>query len=340
MPDIVDIVALAGGLVLLALAGDALVNGAVSLARKMGVSALFAGIVIVGFGTSLPEIIVAIEAALTNKEGLAFGNIVGSNIANMWLALGLPALIAPVAMQAFGLKRTLLITSIATLAWMAITWLGPLSPTIGIAFLAGLGVYVAMSFFISRGAVKAGHTAEDLIDMPDPLPLGRAGIFVLIGVVGLPVGAELMIRGATGLAEFYGISDRIIGLTLLAVGTSLPEIAAGLAAAFRRQGDVLIGNVLGSNLFNILAAGGVVALFGPFELSSGFHAYDHWFMALSLAVIALGVLFKRDIGVTGGLVLLVLYGVYIFGLVEAWSFADLFGLEVPGQIEAAAGAGT
>ena len=332
MPDIIDLVALVGGFVLLAFAGDALVNGAVTLARKMGVSALFAGIVIVGFGTSLPEMIVAVGAALGDKEGLALGNIVGSNIANMWLVLGLPALIAPVAMQAFGLKRTLLVTSIVTAAWIAITWLAPLSPTIGVAFLAGLAVYVGMSFFISRGAVKAGNTADELIDMPDPLPLGRAGIFVLIGIVGLPIGAELMIRGATGVAEFYGISDRIIGLTLLAVGTSLPEIAAGVAAAFRRHGDVLIGNVLGSNLFNILAAGGVVALFGPFSLSSGFHAYDHWFMALSLAVIALGILFKRNIGVIGGVVLLVLYGVYVWGLVEAWSVADLFGIEVPGTM--------
>jgi len=331
MPEMIDLVALAGGLVLLMFAGDALVNGAVSVARRMGVSALFAGIVIVGFGTSLPEMIVAVEAALTGKEGIAFGNIVGSNIANMWLVLGLPALIAPVAMQAIGLKRTLLITAIVTAAWIVITWLGPLEPIVGIAFLVGLGVYVAMSFFISRSAVKAGQTADELIEMPDPLPVGRSAIFILIGLVGLPIGAELMIRGATGIAETYGISDRIIGLTLIAVGTSLPEIAAGLAAAFRRHGDLLIGNVLGSNLFNILAAGGVVALWGPFSLSSGFHAYDHWFMVLSLALIALGILFKRNIGVIGGVVLLVLYGVYVWGLVEAWSVAGLFGIEVPGN---------
>lgn len=326
MPDIIHFIALAGGLVLLALAGDALVNGAVSLARKMGVSALFAGVVIVGFGTSLPEMIVAVEAALTGKEGLALGNIVGSNIANMWLVLGLPALIFPVALNAYGLKRTLLITSLVTAVWIGVTTYMPLSPVIGITFLAALAGYVVFSLLVSRAAVRKGINTDDLVDLPDTMSTTKALVYVVIGMVGLPIGAELMIRGATGIAEFYGISDRVIGLTLLAVGTSLPEIAAGVACAYRRHGDVLIGNVMGSNLFNILAAGGVVSLFGPFELSSGFHNYDHWFMAGSLAVIALGILLKLRIGRIGGLILLALYGVYIYGLVNAWNLPDLLAI--------------
>lgn len=333
MPDLVHIAAALGGLFILALAGDALVNGAVSLARKMGVSALFVGIVIVGFGTSLPEMIVAVDAAVHGVEGLAFGNIVGSNIANMWLVLGLPALIAPITLSSFGLNRALVATMIATAAWIGITAFMPLTPVIGIAFIGALLLYVTYALVSTRRAMASGVAAEELLDLPsDVMPTGRAIMFAVIGIVGLPIGANLMIDGATGIAHFYGISDRVIGLTLLAVGTSLPEIAAGVAAAVRRQGDVIVGNVVGSNLFNILAAGGAVALLGPFSLSlpgepSGFLDYDHWFMAASLATIAVGILLRARIGLLLGVLLLLLYAIYVIGLVQNWNVSALFGLQ-------------
>lgn len=328
MPDLVHLAMLAGGLVLLALAGDALVRGAASLARHMGVSSLFAGIVIVGFGTSLPEMVVAVDAAARGVEGLAFGNIVGSNIANLWFVLALPALIAPVLLQGEGLRRVLAATVLATAAWIGVTGFSALSPAVGMAFLAGLVLYVVTVLLTGRAAHRAGRVANAAPEPASPLPVGQAVLFAVAGVIGLPLAANLLIRGAVGVAEFFQVSDRVIGLTLLAVGTSLPEIAAAIAASFRRQGGLIIGNVMGSNLFNILGAGGVVALFGPFRAAPEFQAYDHWFMAASLLVIGVGILLGARIGRLGGLLLLLLYALYVTGLVSGWDISGLIGLSV------------
>ncbi len=326
MPDPMYFVAIVGGLVLLALTGDALVNGAVSIGRRLGVSPLLAGIVIVGFGTSLPEMIVAVNAALAGKSGLAFGNIVGSNVANLWLVLGLPALIAPVLLQGFGLRRVLAFVAVATAAWMLIGAFHVFDPWVGFAFLVFLLGYLVFAVQSTQREIRSGRSLDEIVDLPDSLPLLRAVIFVTIGIVGLPIGATLLVDGAVGIATFYNVSDRLIGLTLIAVGTSLPEIAAGVAAALRKQGAVVIGNVMGSNLFNILVAGGIVSLFGPFSLSSGFLDYDHWFMAASLLVIGVGILLRARIGVLGGLLLILLYALYVGGLVNNWNISALVGL--------------
>jgi len=324
VPELSLIAALVGGLVIMALAGNALVSGAVGLARRMGVSPLVAGIFIVGFGTSAPEMMVSLDAALSDRAGLALGNIVGSNIANVFLVLGLPALIAPLAAGGVGEKRAMLAMIVAAVAWIGVTAVMPLTPMVGACFLAILIAYSGLTFIAARRAVAAGKD-PGVTEEEDPhLPLWLALTYVPLGVVGLVLGANLVIAGGVGIATFLNVPEEYIGLTLLAVGTSLPEIGAGLVAAVKRQGEVLIGNVLGSNVFNILAAGGIVSFFGPIRVAPTFLQYDHWALGLATLVASLLILTKARLGRLTGILLLLIYAAYIYGLITGFNITGLF----------------
>ena len=328
MPDLSLIVALVGGLALLAFAGDFLVNGAVSAANRLGVPHLVAGVFIVGFGTSAPEMVVAVDAAIKGYPAIAFGNIVGSNIANVWLVLGLPAIIAPLATGGYGEIRALLAMLAATAAWILISSLMPLNPVIGAAFVLALILYAIYTLHVTGKAERAGVDVG--IDADDPhLSLPRTIAYIAIGIVGLPVGAHLIVEGGAGIARSFHISEEVIGLTLIALGTSLPEIAAGISAAMRGRGSVVVGNILGSNLFNLLGAGGLVALVGSsapggLTLSQSFHAYDHWAMALAALTAALFIFTRSRVTRLAGMLLLLVYAVYIFGLTQGWDLLALF----------------
>lgn len=324
MPETMLIVSLVGGLALLAFAGDFLVNGAVALGRKLGVSPLIAGIFIVGFGTSAPEMIVAVDAAMSNYPNLALGNIIGSNIANVLLVLALPAVIAPISAGGWGQKRAYTAMAIATMAWIAVLSFWQLAPIIGIAFLSGLIIYGIYTLISARTATKAGVDTGIDSEAPSISP-ARAFGYILIGMVGLPVGANLIVDSGVEIARFYNISEELIGLTLLAVGTSLPEIAAGVSAALRAKTDVLVGNVLGSNIFNILGAGGLIAFFGPIEAAQSFANYDHWIMAMAVLLIGLFIVSKARIGRLAGITMLLLYSIYIYGLINGWNILAMVG---------------
>jgi cation:H+ antiporter len=324
MPELSLIAALIGGLVIMALAGNALVSGAVSLAARMGVSPLVAGIFIVGFGTSAPEMIVSLDAAMSGRSGLALGNIVGSNIANVFLVLGLPALIAPIMAGGVGEKRGLTAVVIAAVAWIGITAVMPLTPMVGICFLAILIAYSGLTFIQAHRAVAVGLD-PGVTEEEDPhLPLWLALVYVPLGILGLVLGASLVIEGGVGIATFMKVPEEYIGLTLLAVGTSLPEIGAGLVAAMKKQGEVLIGNVLGSNVFNILGAGGILSLFGPIRTAPTFQQYDHWALGLATLVVAVLILTKARIGRLTGLLLLLVYAAYVYGLITGLNITGLF----------------
>lgn len=324
MPELSLIAALIGGLVIMALAGNALVSGAVSLAARMGVSPLVAGIFIVGFGTSAPEMIVSLDAAMSGRSGLALGNIVGSNIANVFLVLGLPALIAPIMAGGVGEKRGLAAVVIAAVAWIGITAVMPLTPMVGICFLAILIAYSGLTFIQAHRAVAVGLD-PGVTEEEDPhLPLWLALVYVPLGILGLILGASLVIEGGVGIATFMKVPEEYIGLTLLAVGTSLPEIGAGLVAAMKKQGEVLIGNVLGSNVFNILGAGGILSLFGPIRTAPTFQQYDHWALGLATLVVAVLILTKARIGRLTGLLLLLVYAAYVYGLITGLNITGLF----------------
>lgn len=318
MPDSGLIVSLLGGLVLMAFAGDFLVNGAVTVGRKLGLSPLIAGIFIVGFGTSAPEMLVAIDAARNNYPNLALGNIVGSNIANILLVLALPAIISPIVAGGWGQGRSFIAMLVVTLVWIAILSTVGLDVAIGTLFLITLVLYAVYTLISARMAAQAGIDTG-IETEPPKLSTGRAAAYILIGMIGLPIGARLIVDGGVGVARFYEIPEELIGLTLLAIGTSLPEIGAGIAAALRNKTDVLVGNVLGSNLFNILGAGGLIAFFGPIKAAQSFHNYDHWIMAAAALIIGVFIFAKMRIGRLAGVLLLLIYGVYIYGIVNGWN---------------------
>ncbi|HBL93298.1 calcium/sodium antiporter [Hyphomonas sp. UBA5107] len=324
MPELTLIAALIGGLVIMAFAGDFLVNGAVAVARRLGVSPLIAGIFIVGFGTSAPEMVVSLNAALEDRAGLALGNIVGSNIANIFLVLGIPALIMPFVAGGHGQGRALTAMLVATAVWILLTGMGPLTVLGGILFLAILIAYCVVTFYMARKAVATGEDPGVELEEAPKLSLPRSLAYIVLGIGGLVLGAHLIIAGGVGIAEFYHVPQEWIGLTLLAIGTSLPEIGAAVAAALRRHGEVAIGNVLGSNVFNILGAGGIISLFGPIEIAATFTHYDHWVMTFAALLIGGFILTRARLGRLMGILMLLIYAVYIYGLVNGFDILGLF----------------
>ncbi len=324
MPDPILLASLFGGLVLLALGGDLLVRGAVRMGRSVGATPLIAGMFIVGLGTSLPEILVSANAAFSGSPGLAIGNIVGSSIANVFLVLAIPALIFPVYAGGPGQGRALLAMLLATALWIGMTAIMPLTALMGMFFLFILIGYMGYSLFAAANDHVAGKPTGVRAQESEGPPLWSALIYVPVGVAALVFASDLIVTGADGVARAFNIPEEFIGLTLLAVGTSLPEIGASLAAAFRQRGDVLVGNVLGSNIINILGAGGIVAMSGPVSVAPLFQTYDHWVMGFAAGVLALLILTRAKIGRLLALLLLLLYAAYIYGLVNGVSLLGLY----------------
>jgi cation:H+ antiporter len=309
------------GFVILIYAGDCLVRGALAAAYKANVSPLLVGILIVGFGTSLPELFIGVQAALANNRGLAHGNIIGSNIANIWLVLALPAIIFPISTVAHRMRLTAFFMLLCTAGWIGITLMFGLNSQIGIAFLVVLGVYALIAWMINR-TDRTEDTPEEKKIMYTPF--WRMIMLILIGLVGLPLGSKLLIDGGISLARDTGLREEYVGLTLLAVGSSLPELGAGIAAAMRKQSDVAMGNILGANIFNILGVGGVVALLAPYpSLAPEFTGFSNWAMGLAAIMITAVVFMKRRVGLVTGLLFLAMYGVYLAGLAYQWSFDDV-----------------
>jgi cation:H+ antiporter len=308
------------GFAILIYSGDCLVRGALAAAYKANVSPLLVGILIVGFGTSLPEFLIGVQATLAGKPGLAHGNIIGSNIANIWLVLALPAVIFPIATVAPRMRLTASFMLLCTAAWIGITLVFGLNPVIGAAFLAVLLGYAAVSWFINRED-RTEDTPEEKMIMHTAA--WRMVVLILIGLVGLPLGSRMLIDGGISLAKETGVREEVLGLTLLAFGSSLPELGAGIAAAVRKQSDVAMGNILGSNIFNILGVGGAVALLAPEQaLARDFTGYSNWAMGLAAVLITAVVFLQRRVGFMTGLIFLLLYAVYIVGLVQHWTFDD------------------
>lgn len=273
----------AAGLVLLFLGGEGLVRGSVAIATRLGISKLVVGMVIVGFGTSAPELVVSLQAALAGSPDIALGNVIGSNIANILLILGIAALLTPLANEDGGIKREALVMLLAAAALVAALWYGELNRLIGIVLLAGLAVHLTLAFLkerrsradIAEGAAPEGahkHEADEVTDIPLKLPL--AILATLAGLGLLVAGAELMVEGSTAIARTFGVSEAVIGLTIVAVGTSLPELATAIVAAIRRHSDVVLANIVGSNIFNVLAILGITATIAPIGVSERFLLID------------------------------------------------------------------
>jgi cation:H+ antiporter len=313
-----SIVFLIIGFAILIYSGDCLVRGALAAAYKANVSPLLVGILIVGFGTSMPEFLIGVQATLAQKPGLAHGNIVGSNIANIWLVLALPAVIFPIATAAPRMRLTATFMLLCTAAWIGLTLVFGLTPLIGAAFLFALVAYAAVSWFINRED-HSEDTPEEKAIMDTPS--WRMVVLIMIGLVGLPLGSKVLIDGGISLAHETGMREEFLGLTLLAVGTSLPELGAGIAAAVRKQSDVAMGNILGSNIFNILGVGGAVAMLAPYQsVARDFTGYSNWAMGLAAIMITVVVFLHRRVGLVTGLIFLALYAIYVTGLIQRWTF--------------------
>jgi len=245
------------GFALLLFGGESVVRGSVALAQRLGVSPLIVGLTIVGFGTSLPEMVVSVNAALVGSPGLAVGNVVGSNIANILLILGVAAVIAPIAVHPGAVKRDLLGMSAATLVYVGLGMSGQIVFWQGVLMLIALMSYIGFTVWHdNKSNDEAAEMHRDEAAEMGEIPLRTVSIagIIIVGLFAVVVGAEWLVTGATTLATEFGVPEEVIGLTVVAIGTSLPELATSIVAAYRGHSDVCVGNVLGSTLFNLSAS--------------------------------------------------------------------------------------
>jgi len=303
-----EIILILFGLGVLLVSGDILVRGAVGLATALKVPALLVSLTIVAFGTSAPELVVSIQAVLQGSGGIAIGNIIGSNIANIFLVLGFPALVYPIATQISGLTRHVVVMLIASAAFAGVAYTGGvITPAIGYALFAGIIAYVSyMGLRAARGA-DDDPLIDDVAEYAGAGLSARTILFLIVGLIGLPLGAHLLVTNGSTLAAAVGVREAVIGLTIVAFGTSLPELATVLAAAFHKKSDVAIGNVVGSNIFNILAVGGATGIAGGAAFDPLSRTFDLPIMLASALVIAAFVFARRSIGRVWGAVLAALY---------------------------------
>ncbi len=266
------------GFVGLAIGGELLVRGAVAVARRLGVSPLMIGLTLVGFGTSMPELVTSVQAALVGAPGIAVGNVVGSNICNVLLILGAAAVLRPVTASAGAFRRDGAVLVGASLLCLWAILSGDIGRLVGALFVLLLVGFIAFIYFAERGATAGPHAAEADATAPVRGGLGVAIPMFLGGVALTVLGARFLVMGAIDLALAMGVSDAVIGLTVVAIGTSLPELVTSVVAAIRRQSDVAFGNVIGSNIFNIFGILGVTALVQPIAVPAEIARLDIWVM--------------------------------------------------------------
>lgn len=317
-----SILALILGFVLLVGGGELLVRGAVRIAEHLRLSPMLIGLTIVGIGTSTPELAASVQAALVGSPGIAVGNIVGSNIANLLLILGAAALLSPLAVERGVLWRDGGVGIAAVLALIVAGWTVGLGRVAGAAFVAGLVLYILHAFRQEKRAPPHGAPYDralaveetDPALVPHAAPQGSLLVPIVLFAAGLGLivgGGALLVDGAIAIAADLGVSDTVIGLTVVAAGTSFPELVTSVVASLKRQGDIALGNVLGSNIYNILFIGGVTGLVSPGPVPASILGFDLWLLTGAALVVTWfawtgGRLSRRE-----GLALLVLYGGYL-----------------------------
>lgn len=306
---IVDLLLILVGLGLLVLGGDMLVKGAVNLSLRLGISPLIVGLTVVAFGTSAPELIVSMSAALRGATDIALGNVVGSNIANVLVILGATAMVSEIVTKGHDLRESWAMMIAASMLLIGLAFTGQIGRLAGLALLAALAAVLWRQISTARA------------ERPDQIEgahLGATGrnivLWLAVGLVALPVGAQLLVAGATDIARLMGISEAVIGLTLVAIGTSLPEMAASVASALRGRADMALGNVVGSNIFNALSILGLTALVAPLPVPAQIVNFDLWVMLASSLLLApflfRGIPITRAAG--GGM--LAVYAIYVWVL--------------------------
>ena len=308
---------IAAGLAALVIGGDLLVRGAVDLARRLGVSPLIIGLTLVGFGTSTPELVTSLQAAFVGSPGIAIGNVVGSNIANILLILGIAALIAPMTIARASFQRDGLVLAASALLCLGAVLYGALSLIIGLVFVAGLLAYVAFAIISERRRASVTPDQSEAADAPATGHIWKDIAFVLAGLLLTIFGARWLVSGAIDIAASLGVSETIVGLTVVAVGTSLPELVTSFAAARRGQSDIAFGNIVGSNIFNVLFILGVTALVHPIAVPPGIASFDIWVMLGATALLILFACTRWRISRMEGGVLFAGYVAYTLWLLRA-----------------------
>ena len=310
-----NIVLVIAGLALLTWGADRFVHGAAAAARNIGVPPLLIGLTIVAFATSAPEILVSIVAAIENQPGLAFGNAIGSNIVNIGLVLGLTALIRPIKLESATLQRempALLAVSLLTVSLFLDSYLSRID---GLVMLTGL---VIVMVWLSRLGIRSAANDPILMDyeaeIPTDVTMLMAGVWLLVGLGTLLLGAELLVNGATGIARLLEVSDVVIGILVVAFGTSLPELAVSLASALKGEYGLAIGNIVGSNIFNLLAVIGIAATIAPTPMAPTVLSL-HIFVMVAFTLVLFAMTYDYDgrarLSRLEGLALLLAYIAYI-----------------------------
>lgn len=313
-----------GGFLLLLFAADYMVRGAVAIAKRMSIPPMVIGMTVVAFGTSAPELVVGLEAGLSGAAGLAVGNVVGSNTANVLLVLGAAALVAPIVPKQGALYHDAVFLMGGSILFAFFCMQGEIGRIGGAILALGLLAFIINAY--RRETAEATpdgelhvEEVEEIGSLPDNILVEVAAL--VIGLAGILFGANQLVQGAIGVAEDFGVSEEVIGLTVIAIGTSLPELAASVAAAYRGHADVAVGNVVGSNLFNILGIAGIVAMVTPLPVSGQMVSFDIWVMLLTTTLILPLLLWGLQIVRPIGLVFLVAYAAYIGA--QAYGVEDL-----------------
>lgn len=297
--------------------GDLLVRGAVGMARRLRIPAAVVAATVVGFGTSLPELVVSVHATVTGYPNLILGNVVGSNIANVLLVAGAAAAIYPLVHDDPAVRRNSVIMMAASVGFAVVCVVGSLGRPVGAVLLAS---FVAIMAATASSTLRAKRDADTSTPLDWVLGLphrhGVIAVFIVAGLVMLPLGAQMLVRSAAEIAAMFEVPETVVGLTILAVGTSLPELTTTVLAALERRSDVAIGAIVGSNIFNILAIMGVSALLSdaPIPVSSRFVTFDLPVMLVSSAALAWFAWRARPIGRAAGSVMLLGYGAYLVTL--------------------------
>ena len=307
------------GLVVLVSGGEFLVKGASSIALRARISPLVIGLTIVAFGTSAPELFISVQSALQGSPDLAMGNVVGSNICNLALVLGVTAIIFPVPVQQDSIRIDWPMTMGSSLLLYLLVQDLLLSYLEGVTFVLILTAYSTFVIVKSRRQNKAGQAILEDADLPaEPSKsIWKDVIFITLGTMALAFGSEWFVDGAKALALNFGVSERVIGITVLALGTSLPELVTATVAAFRKATDIAVGNLMGSNIFNVLSILGITSIIQPIEVSAVIVSEDMlWMLAITLVILPM-MFFKKKITRTEGMLILLVYCYYIFTVVQS-----------------------
>jgi len=302
------------GLGLLGLGGDMLVRGAVNVAEWLRASPLFTGLVIVGFGTSTPELATSLDAALQGPPAIAVANVLGSNIANSLLILGLTAVLLPIPAEPASFRRDAPVLAFATIACVVVALTGSMGRVTGLAFVLALLGYVFYTYHTESRRQDASAQRHAQAGALLHMPFRRLGAGIALagaGLLAVLAGADLLVTSSIRIARTMGIPETVIGLTVVAVGTSLPELATSVVAAFKRQTDIALGNIIGSNIFNILGILGTTALVAPLTIPARLVVYDVWVLLGVTAALLIFAMTRARITRAEGAVFLVLYAGYL-----------------------------